>query len=187
MDGVINVSVICLPLQVNNPSLRFSFTLATLGTPDSGISQLNSLGNSVMQAIQATNMGWNNLFINIMTMDYGTGSGSCTMGSDGHCQMGQSAINAAESMNKFWKVPYSSIEITPMIGGNDDVKEVFSLADVATVTAYAVSKGLGGLHHWSFDRDTDCAAGSYASSTCNSFGTAGTLGFTKAFIKGLGQ
>ena len=60
----------------------------------------------------------------------------------------------------------------------------FTLGDVATVAAYAKAKGLGGIHHWSYDRDQDCAPG-WASPTCNTYGQAGTLGFTKAFIAAL--
>ena len=72
-----------------------------------------------------------------------------------------------------------------MIGGNDSQSNVFTISDVSTVTAYVKTKGLGGVHFWSFDRNTDCPPGS-ASPSCNSLGTAGTLGFTRAFQNGLG-
>ncbi|GAX83965.1 hypothetical protein CEUSTIGMA_g11389.t1 [Chlamydomonas eustigma] len=171
--------------QATNSNLRFSFTLATLAVFGGG-NQLNSLGTSVLQAIQAAGLSWNNLFINLMVMDYGTGSYVCTMGTNNACQMGQSAISAAEDLHSFWNVPYSSIELTPMIGGNDVASNVFTIADVSIVTTYAKSKGLGGIHFWSFDRDNDgCSAGSSASATCNSYGTAGALGFTNAFLAGL--
>ena len=42
-----------------------------------------------------------------------------------------------------------------------------------------------GIHFWSLDRDKDCAPG-YASSTCNSYGSAGTWGFDNAFMSALG-
>jgi hypothetical protein len=100
--------------------------------------------------------------------------------------MGQSAIAASEDLHSFYGVPYANIELTPMIGGNDTQSEVFTLADVATVSSYAASKGLAGIHFWSFDRDNDCAPGA-ASSTCNSYGQAGRLGFTTTFLTDLGQ
>lgn len=132
-------------------------------------------------------MGWNNVFINLMVMDYGSAiPGVCTV-VNGRCDMGLSGINAAESLHRIYGVPYSSIELTPMIGGNDVIDNVFTLADTATITAYALRVGLGGLHHWSLDRDLDCAAGSWASPTCNSYGTAGPLGFTNAFLQALGS
>ena len=43
----------------------------------------------------------------------------------------------------------------------------------------------GGLHFWSLDRDTDCAPGS-SSPTCNSYGAAGSFGFTNRFVSDLG-
>lgn len=89
--------------------------------------------------------------------------------------------NAARALNAAWGVPYSSIELTPMIGGNDITREVFKLSDVQVVTQFARASGLAGLHLWSLDRDTDCPPGP-ASPTCNSYGQAGVLGFTRAFM-----
>lgn len=102
----------------------------------------------------------------------------------GKCDMAQSAINAVESVRQYYSVPYSNIEITPMIGGNDVIDETFTIANAQTVAAYARSKGVGGVHFWSLDRDRDCAPG-YASSTCNTYGQAGTLGFTNTFLSAL--
>ena len=72
-----------------------------------------------------------------------------------------------------------------MIGGNDTQDEVFSLTDVDTLSAWARGNGLAGVHFWSLDRDVDCAPGS-ASATCNSYGAAGTWGFTNRFVSKLG-
>lgn len=159
-------------------SLRFSFTVATLG----GNGGKNNLvtGAKVMTSIQ--NAGLTNYYINLMTMDYGGASaGVCTL-SGSSCDMGASAVQAAESLHSAWGVPYNQIEVTPMIGGNDGGVEVFTLKDGATVTAYVKEKGLAGLHWWSFDRDTYCPAGP-ASAKCNSDDEkdAGTLAFMKAF------
>lgn len=63
--------------------------------------------------------------------------------------------------------------------------ETFTLGNVGTLAAYARQKHLAGLHFRSFDRDTDCAPG-YASPICNSYGTAGRLGFTMQFLSSLG-
>jgi len=166
---------------VTFPNLRFSFTIATLAGSGSG-NMLGSAGANVLNGIKSAGLQYSpNLLINLMVMDYGSTASTNCIVVNGQCQMGQSAIAASESLHTFWNVPYSSIELTPMIGGNDSTDEIFTLADVATVSAYAKTKGLGGVHHWSLDRDIDCAPG-YASSTCNSYGQAGTLGFTKAFV-----
>jgi len=63
---------------------------------------------------------------------------------------------------------------------------VFTIPDVATLSAYAAQKALAGIHFWSFDRDTGCGPGS-ASPICNSYGQAGRLGFTTRFLSSLGQ
>jgi len=168
--------------QGGHPGLRFSFTLQTLGgnAPDS----LNALGDMVMNAIKA--QGLTNYVVNLMAMDYGNPIPSnCTLGGNGLCDMGQSAINAAINLHAFWGTPYTQIELTPMIGGNDRTDETFTLADVDTVSAWALQNKLAGVHFWSLDRDTDCAPGA-ASSTCNSYGQAGNFGFTDRFLSKLG-
>jgi hypothetical protein len=137
-----------------------------------------------MNAIKAA--GLQNYYINLMAMDYGSAIASnCTLGSNGQCDMGQSAINAAIHLHEYWGVPYSQIELTPMIGGNDTPNETFTLHDTDVVSSWVLANKLAGVHFWSLDRDTDCPPGS-ASATCNSYGVAGTWGFTNRFISGLG-
>ena len=168
--------------SANHPTLRFSFTIATLG--GNAGNSLNSLGAMVMNSIKA--QGLTNYYVNLMTMDYGqANAGNCTLGSNGKCDMGHSAINAAINLHNFYGTPYSKIEITPMIGGNDATDEIFSLTDVDVLSSWALSNGIAGIHFWSLDRDNDCGLGS-ASPTCNSYGQAGTWGFTNRFISKLG-
>jgi chitinase len=168
--------------QKTFPNLRFSFTIATLGgnSPNS----LSSLGTEVVNTIKS--VGLTKYTINLMTMDFGsTTASNCTI-VGGVCEMAQSAIAAVENLHGFFGIPYANIEVTPMIGGNDTQADVFTIADVSTLSAYAAQKGLAGIHYWSFDRDTDCPPGS-SSATCNSYGTAGRLGFTTTFLTALGQ
>jgi hypothetical protein len=168
--------------QSKHPNLRWSFTLATLGgnSPQS----LGSAGQMVMASIKSH--GLTNYLINLMTMDYGSAiAGNCTLNASGRCDMGKSAVQAAINLHNYYGTPYSQIEITPMIGGNDTQDETFSLADVATVSSFVSANKVSGVHFWSLDRDKDCAPG-YASPTCNSYGVAGTWGFTNAFVSKLG-
>ena len=116
----------------------------------------------------------------MQVMDYGAATSDNCVVVDGKCQMGQSAVKAAQSLHEQYSIPYSQIELTPMIGGNDTPNETFTLEDADTVSAFAAANGLAGVHHWSLDRDTDCSY-PFASSTCNSYGEAGTLGFTQRF------
>ncbi|WP_322114245.1 carbohydrate-binding protein [Aquabacterium sp. A7-Y] len=169
--------------QRNHPRLRFSFTLATLGgnSPQS----LGAAGVRTMEALKA--FGMRNFIINLMVMDYGSPTPSvCTVGGDGRCDMGRSALQAAKNLHEHHGVPYSQIELTPMIGGNDVVTETFTLADVDTVLAFARQNRLAGVHFWSVDRDVDCPPGA-ASPICNTFGQAGTWGFTNRFLSRLGR
>jgi len=181
-DVITNLVQRVITAQKTFPNLRFSFTLATLGgnSPQS----LSSLGEMVLNTIKS--LGLTKYTINLMAMDYGsTTASNCTI-VNGVCEMGQSAIAAAENLHSFYGTPYNQIELTPMIGGNDTQADVFTVADVPTLSAYAAQKGLAGIHFWSFDRDHDCAPGA-SSPTCNSYGQAGTLGFTTRLLSSLGM
>ncbi len=172
--------------QSQYPNLRFSFTLATLGASDGSYGGVNSLGAEVVQAIQASSPAIKNYTINLMVMDYGGASTANCVVVSGACEMGQSAIQAVENLEHTYGIPASHIELTPMIGQNDAAGEITTIADVDTITNYATANGLAGLHFWSLDRDTPCAAGS-ASSTCNSIPTSTSLQYTNEFLKDLGK
>jgi hypothetical protein len=163
------------------PTMRFSFTVATLG--GTAAPALGYYGGLVLNAINT--YGLTNYYINLMAMDYGSPAGGNCDTVGGACEMGASAVQAAEDLHGTYAVPYNKIEVTPMIGGNDSSGETFTIADASTLSSFAKANGLAGIHFWSFDRDRDCAAGA-ASPTCNTYGTAGTLGFTKAFLSDLG-
>ena len=167
--------------QKTYPNLRFSFTVATFG--GSANPSLGGDGTMVMNAIST--YGLKNYIINLMTMDFGTANANDCVMSGSACNMGASSTQAAVDLHTQYGVAYNEIEITPMIGGNDSAGETFTPSDVATVTTFVKQNALAGTHFWSFDRDRDCAAGS-ATTTCNTYGSAGTLGYTNAFISGLG-
>ena len=166
------------------PNLRFSFTLATLGASDGSYGGVNSLGDEVIKAIQASTL--TNYTINLMVMDFGGPSSSVCVVSNGACDMGQSAIQAVTNLEHTYGIPASKIELTPMIGVNDVSSENFSVANADAITSYAVANGLAGLHFWSLDRDTPCSQ-STASPTCNSVSTSTPLQYTKEFLKDLGR
>jgi chitinase len=163
------------------PHLRYSFTLATLASTDGSDGCLNGLGDQVMQAIRAN--GMTNYTINLMTMDYGGPSAGVCYVSNGLCNMGMSAIQAAKNLNAAYGTPFTQIELTPMIGMNDVTNEITSLADVDTITSWSRSNGIAGHHFWSYDRDTPCSS-SYASATCSSTSVP-TYGYVNEYIKGL--
>jgi hypothetical protein len=177
------------------PNLRFSLTLATLANNNGGSTaqslgsgvqdSFNTYGDWTMQAVQSTfGSSWPSyVTVNLMTMDFGSASAGVCVVNGASCDMGQSAIQAAYNLHDKWGVPWSAIELTPMLGGNDVSSEQFKLEDADTISRFAISKGLAGIHYWSYDRDTDCAQGS-ASPTCNSMGNgyAGAHGYLKRFL-----
>jgi chitinase len=172
--------------QSQYPNMRFSFTLATLGASDGSYGGINQLGQWAVQAIKASSPALKNYTINLMTMDYGSASASNCVVVSGVCEMGQSAVQAVTNLEHSYGIPASHIELTPMIGQNDTGGEVTTLADIDTITNYATANGLAGVHFWSLDRDTPCAAGS-ASATCNSYPSAGVLAFTKRVLSDIGK
>jgi len=79
-------------------------------------------------------------------------------------------------------MPYSGVEVTPMIGGNDVTDEKFKLGDLDTVSRFALSTGLGGVHYWAWDRDAPCAKGA-ARNDCNSMGRkTARYGYVDRFV-----
>jgi hypothetical protein len=180
------------------PNLRFSLTVATLANDDGASTahslgaaapdSLNVYGDGVMAAVKST-LGFDGspstwpayVTINLMTMDYGSPSAGVCVVSSGSCQMGQSALQAAYNLHDRWGVPYASIELTPMIGGNDVAGEPFTLDDADTIASFAIAQSLAGVHYWSYDRDVDCPVGS-ASPTCNTTGNAGPHGYLRRFL-----
>jgi hypothetical protein len=62
-------------------------------------------------------------------MDYGEAIPRNCVVSAGVCDMGRSAIHAARNVHVRYGLPMSRIELTPMIGVNDVVSNVFTLDD----------------------------------------------------------
>jgi chitinase len=163
-----------------HPGLRFSLTIATLANTD-GSESLNATGVATLQAVD-TVFGSVPSFvtINLMTMDYGGPSQFVCVVANGTCDMGRSAVQAAQNLNARHGVPFANIEVTPMIGGNDVQSNVFHPADVSTLASFASQSGIAGVHFWSYDRDVDCPPGP-ASPVCNSHGGVGAHGFLHQF------
>lgn len=167
--------------QTKYPGLRFSFTLATLAASDGSYGGLNSTGDATVKAIKASSL--TNYTVNLMTMDFGRATTANCVIVGSTCEMGQSTIQAVTNLQHTYGIASSKIEVTPMLGVNDASDEVFTLADVDTVSSYAKSHGLAGVHTWSLDRDTPCATPtSTASATCNSVTGSSALAWTDRFL-----
>jgi hypothetical protein len=141
--------------QRKYPKLRYSFTVATHAASDGSNHSLNKTGETVLATLRRH--GVRDFVLNLMVMDYGPASEQACVLRDGRCDMGASAIQAARNVERKYKVPLSQIALTPMIGVNDVVENVYTLQDAQT-TAEAVRRlGLAGLHFWSLDRDKPCS------------------------------
>ncbi len=175
-------------------SLRFSLTIATFGNNNGG-DTAQSLGASapdnfggtgdliMAQAKSVWGFSGSNwpsyVTVNLMVMDYGKNDPSACVVNGGTCDMGQSALQAAYNLHDHWGIPYSNIELTPDIGQNDSSDEQFTLKDADTLAAFAQSQQLGGIHYWSYDRDTPTGT---AASTMNGLGGGvGPYAFFKEF------
>jgi chitinase len=102
--------------------------------------------------------------VNVMTMDFG-GSKPDDMSMGGatlsalraaHAQLATAYRGAglAPSAEELW----ARLGATPMIGRNDVEGEVFSLADAASLAAFAEQVDLGRVSIWSANRDEQCGA-----------------------------
>ncbi len=139
-------------LQSANPDLKVSFTLPVLPT---GLTQD---GINILQG--AMNHGVRVDMVNIMAMDYGQSV-------DNNGQMGLNAILASEAtQQQMASIGLDAkIGITPMIGVNDIISEVFTLADAQSLVDYAAADpDVAMLSMWSVARDNGNTAGApYAS------------------------
>ena len=174
-------------VEADYPTLRFSFTIATLGSRNGGAAtapygDLNINGYNVIQALKKYPLA--NYTINLMVMDYGSPSPSVCVVANGRCDMGQTAIQAVKNLSTRFGVPYSRIELTPMIGVNDVNDELFSLDDTDAMVDWALSNQLAGVHFWSVDRDTPCSQ-TTASPICSSVASVPVWGWTNRFLQDL--
>jgi hypothetical protein len=152
--------------QRRHPALRFSVTLATWAGSDETRASLNTDGMRVLDALRRAGVA--DYLVNLMVMDYGEARrGNCVL--DGAvCDMGRSAIQAARNLRDRFGVPLARVELTPMIGVNDVVSNVFTLDDARTVARFAREAGLAGVHFWSLDRDVACPGNAHSvSSLCH--------------------
>jgi hypothetical protein len=156
-------------IKAGNSSIKFSMTMPVLPT---GLTQ-----DGINQLTAAKNAGVKIDLVNIMTMDFYTGTG---------VEMGQASIAAAQATMAQMKAvdssyTYANLGITPMIGVNDD-HSTFTVADAQSVTSWANSNGVARLAFWSIGRDQGGCNGS-VSPSCSGV-SQNALDFTRAFMAG---
>jgi hypothetical protein len=163
------------------PRLRISFTLQTFAATDGSGASLNALAANVLESARRHRV--RDFVVNLMVMDYGEPEpANCVVTAEA-CDMGRSAIRAAENLHAGYGVPYDRIELTPMIGINDTPGNIFRLEDARRVAQFVRERGLAGLHFWSLDRDVPCDA--RVASDCSGLPDVPAGGFGRAFAAAL--
>ncbi len=94
-----------------------------------------------------------NFVINLLTFDYGSTNPNNCVVVNNLCDMGQSAIAAAQALHQQSGIAFSHIGFTMDIGRADTQDEVTSLHDIDTVNAFVKSNGLPISWFWNFDKD----------------------------------
>jgi len=163
--------------------LHVSFTLPVLP------SGLTLDGVALLQS--ALDAGVEIGLVNVMAMDYG---GSAAPNPQG--QMGAYAIKSASSTKAQIEALYAGagiprtqaelwhlVGVTPMIGVNDVVSEIFELSDAQELLAFAQANDLGLLSMWSANRDFPCPGGPQPQplNDCNSI-DAPAFAFSQTFL-----
>jgi chitodextrinase len=179
IDNLINATKAA---QQQFPNLVFSFTIQSLGTLNANPITGGSVGGTVVNEIKRLGLG-GNFVINLMTFDYGSTSVNNCVVVNNLCDMGNSAIQAAQALNQQSGIPFSHIGVTMMIGQADTRDEITSLHDIDTISAFVVSNGMPLIRYWAFERDTPTGSGNN-----NSSGTPNVpaLAYTREFLSALG-
>ncbi|MFE0789112.1 cellulose binding domain-containing protein [Streptomyces mutabilis] len=148
-------------LQKQHPDLDVSFTLPVMpeGLTQAGVDLLADAKENGVR-IDA---------VNIMAMDYGPAySGDMGTYAEQAATATQAQVKGVLGLSDAdaWK----TVAVTPMIGVNDVVTEVFKVDDATQLVEFARSKGLGWLSMWSATRDKACPGGPKpaADATCSS-------------------
>ncbi|NUQ96034.1 MAG: sugar hydrolase [Streptomyces sp.] len=160
-------------LQATHPDLDVSFTLPVMpeGLTQDGV---NLLSNAKSNGAKINT-------VNIMAMDYGASyNGDMGTYAEQAATATQAQVKSVLGLSD--AAAWKTVAVTPMIGVNDVSSEIFKVDDATQLTAFAKSKGLGGLSMWSATRDQQCAGGTKptADATCSSI-TQDKFAFSKAF------
>jgi len=177
IDDLINATKVAMGTF---PNLQFSFTIQSLGSMSANPITGGSAGTTVVNEIKRLGLT-GNYVVNLMTFDYGSTTTSNCVVVNNACDMGQSAIAAAQALNAQSGIPFTHIGITMMIGKADTQDEITSLHDIDTVSAFVISNHLPTSRFWAFDRDTPGAGGSSSSGTTNP-----ALAYTHEYMNSLG-
>lgn len=132
--------------------------------------------------------------LNVMTMDFGASKPA-------NQSMSDASISALEATHRQLGVLYKQVDlplgaatlwsklgVTPMIGQNDELAEVFGLDDARLVNSFVQEKGVGRVSMWSANRDVTCGPNYYdvtrVSDSCSGI-DQGDLSFVTILSQGI--
>ncbi|MCL7429942.1 chitinase, partial [Streptomyces sp. YS415] len=148
-------------LQKAHPGLDVSFTLPVM--PEG----LTQPGVDLLADARKNGVGIDT--VNIMAMDYGPAySGDMGTYAEQAATATQAQLKGVLGLSD--SAAWKTVAVTPMIGVNDVVTEIFTVEDAAQLVNFAKAKGLGWLSMWSATRDKACPGGPKpaADATCSS-------------------
>ncbi|MFF3344997.1 cellulose binding domain-containing protein [Streptomyces sp. NPDC002779] len=148
-------------LQKAHPGLDVSFTLPVM--PEG----LTQPGVDLLADARKNGVGID--AVNIMAMDYGPAySGDMGTYAEQAATATQAQIKGVLGLSD--SAAWQTVAVTPMIGVNDVVTEIFTVQDATQLVNFAKAKGLGWLSMWSATRDKACPGGPKpaADPTCSS-------------------
>jgi hypothetical protein len=134
-------------------NVQVAFTLEADPAPNGG---LNSQGISVVT--QAVAAGVRIRRVNMMVMDFGDMAPGTALAPIAIGSLTEGNAQLMKIMGLTTEQAWAMIGATPDIGQNDD-REVFSLADARDLAAFAMANKLGLIAFWSIERDEVCGSG----------------------------
>ncbi|MDO5745257.1 MAG: glycosyl hydrolase family 18 protein [Micrococcaceae bacterium] len=124
----------------------------TRGLTESGLSEVDRLLDG---GVELTG-------VNLMTMNFGGSRDENQSMADASEQAARSTHQQLRELYRTHgqeigeRTMWSKIGLTPMIGQNDLLGEVFTLKDAAQLKGFATTNGVGRISIWSANRDMDC-------------------------------
>ena len=180
-QDVDNLITATMAAEKQFPNLLFSFTVPSFGSLAANPITGGSVGTTVVNEIKRLGLG-GNYVVNLITFDYGTTNPNNCVVVNNLCQMGQSAIAAAQALNQQSGIPFNHIGFTMILGRADTVDEVTTLADIDTVNAFVKANGLPISWFWNFDKDNPNGV---SNETLNGNGVP-ALAYNNEYINSLG-
>ncbi|QEL54512.1 chitinase [Chromobacterium paludis] len=137
--------------QAKGKTLHVSLTLPVMpyGLTQDGLNVLNA----------ALKSGTALDTVNVMAMDYGQRNSDMGAAAKQAAQALYGQLDAAyQARGQTLSAPqlWAKIGVTPMVGLNDTRPETFTLANAASLAAFASGNGIGTLAMWSVSRDQAC-------------------------------